>query len=160
MYLACVFLPLIAAFISGFFGRIIGARAAQIVTSSALVISFFISLLILNDVAFEGNVYEVQLLTWISSGSFEVSWALQFDSLTAVMVFVVTIVSSVVHIYSIGYMAHDAHIPRFMAYLSLFTFSMLLLVTSSNFVQLFFGWEGVGLCSYLLIGFWYTRRLI
>ena len=157
MYLACVFLPLIAAFISGFFGRIIGDRAAQIVTSSALVISFFISLLILNDVAFEGNVYQVQLLTWISSGSFEVSWALQFDSLTAVMVFVVTIVSSVVHIYSIGYMAHDAHIPRFMAYLSLFTFSMLLLVTSSNFIQLFFGWEGVGLCSYLLIGFWYTR---
>ncbi len=157
MYSACVFLPLIAAFISGFFGQIIGDRAAQIVTSSALVISFLISLLILNDVAFEGNVYQVQLLTWISSGSFEVSWALQFDSLTAVMVFVVTIVSSVVHIYSIGYMAHDAHIPRFMAYLSLFTFSMLLLVTSSNFIQLFFGWEGVGLCSYLLIGFWYTR---
>ena len=109
------------------------------------------------DVALEGNTHRVQLLDWISSGKFEVVWGLQFDALTAVMVFVVTTVSAVVHIYSIGYMSDDPHIPRFMSYLSLFTFSMLVLVTSDNLVQLFFGWEGVGLCSYLLIGFWYTR---
>ena len=157
MYAACIFLPLIASIITGLFSRIISDRGAQLITSGALIISFLISLVVFNDVALEGNVHRVELLDWITSGSFQVAWALQFDTLTAVMVFVVTTVSAVVHIYSIGYMAHDPHIPRFMAYLSLFTFAMLILVTSDNLVQLFFGWEGVGLCSYLLIGFWYTR---
>lgn len=157
MYTACIFLPLLAAVVAGLFSRVVGDRGAQLVTSSAMVVSFLISLVLFYDVALGGNAHRVQLLDWISSGQFEVVWALQFDSLTAVMVFVVTTVSAVVHIYSIGYMADDPHIPRFMAYLSLFTFSMLLLVTSDNLVQLFFGWEGVGLCSYLLIGFWYTR---
>ena len=157
MYAACIFLPLIASIITGLFSRIISDRGAQLITSGALIISFLISLVVFNDVALEGNVHRVELLDWITSGSFQVTWALQFDTLTAVMVFVVTTVSAVVHIYSIGYMAHDPHIPRFMAYLSLFTFAMLILVTSDNLVQLFFGWEGVGLCSYLLIGFWYTR---
>ena len=157
MYTACIFLPLIASIISGLFGRIVGDRGAQLITSGALTLSFLISLMIFNDVALEGNIHRVELLTWITSGSFQVAWVLQFDALTAVMVFVVTTVSAIVHIYSIGYMAHDPHIPRFMAYLSLFTFAMLMLVTSNNLVQLFFGWEGVGLCSYLLIGFWYTR---
>ena len=157
MYTACIFSPLIASIISGLFGRIVGDRGAQLITSGALTLSFLISLMIFNDVALEGNIHRVELLTWITSGSFQVAWVLQFDALTAVMVFVVTTVSAIVHIYSIGYMAHDPHIPRFMAYLSLFTFAMLMLVTSNNFVQLFFGWEGVGLCSYLLIGFWYTR---
>jgi NADH-quinone oxidoreductase subunit L len=102
-------------------------------------------------------VVDITLFTWVSSGTLEFAWALHFDTLTAVMVFVVTVVSAVVHVYSVGYMGHDPHIPRFMAYLSLFTFSMLMLVTADNFIQLYFGWEGVGLCSYLLIGFWYTR---
>ena len=157
MYAACIFLPLIASIITGLFSRIISDRGAQLITSGALIISFLISLVVFNDVALEGNVHRVELLDWITSGSFQVTWALQFDTLTAVMVFVVTTVSAVVHIYSIGYMADDPHIPRFMAYLSLFTFAMLILVTSDNLVQLFFGWEGVGLCSYLLIGCWYTR---
>src|SRR3546814_2322235 len=98
-----------------------------------------------------------ELFTWIDSGSFEVSWALKVDTLTAVMLLVVTGVSSMVHVYSVGYMAHDPYKPRFFAYLSLFTFFMLMLVTADNFVQMFFGWEGVGLASYLLIGFWYER---
>jgi NADH-quinone oxidoreductase subunit L len=157
MYTACVFLPLLAAIIAGLFGRVIGDRGAQVVTSGALVISFLLSLVIFYEVAIQGETRDILLFTWVTSGALEFAWALQFDTLTAVMVFVVTIVSGVVHVYSIGYMAHDPHIPRFMAYLSLFTFAMLMLVTADNFVQLYFGWEGVGLCSYLLIGFWYTR---
>ncbi len=157
MYTACVFLPLLAAIIAGLFGRVIGDRGAQVVTSGALVISFLLSLVIFYEVAIQGETRDILLFTWVTSGALEFAWALQFDTLTAVMVFVVTIVSGVVHVYSIGYMAHDPHIPRFMAYLSLFTFAMLMLVTADNFAQLYFGWEGVGLCSYLLIGFWYTR---
>ena len=99
----------------------------------------------------------VPIATWIDAGGVEVAWALRLDTLSAVMIVVVTIVSAMVHVYSIGYMAHDHGIPRFMAYLSLFTFFMLMLVTANNFVQMFFGWEGVGLCSYLLVGFWYDR---
>ena len=157
MYTACVFLPLLAAIIAGLFGRVIGDRGAQVVTSGALVISFLLSLVIFYEVAIQGEPHDILLFTWVTSGALEFAWALRFDTLTAVMVFVVTIISGVVHVYSIGYMAHDPHIPRFMAYLSLFTFSMLMLVTADNFAQLYFGWEGVGLCSYLLIGFWYTR---
>ena len=98
------------------------------------------------------------LATWISAGGVDVDWSLRLDTLSGVMILVVTIVSAMVHVYSVGYMAHDPGIPRFMSYLSLFTFFMLMLVTANNFVQLFFGWEGVGLCSYLLIGFWYDRK--
>ena len=108
-------------------------------------------------IGFRGEARTVELFTWISSGAFEVSWALRFDTLTAVMVFVVTTVSAMVHVYSVGYMSHDHSIPRFMAYLSIFTFFMLMLVTADNFVQMFFGWEGVGVASYLLIGFWFDR---
>jgi len=104
-----------------------------------------------------GHDTKVHLMTWISSGGFEVDWALRIDTLTAVMLVVVTVVSALVHIYSVGYMSHDPHNPRFFSYLSLFTFCMLMLVTSDNFLQLFFGWEGVGLSSYLLIGFWYQK---
>jgi NADH-quinone oxidoreductase subunit L len=99
----------------------------------------------------------VQLFSWIDSGSLDINWSLRVDTLTAVMLIVVTGVSSMVHVYSVGYMAEDTSIPRFMSYLSLFTFFMLMLVTADNLVQLFFGWEGVGLASYLLIGFWYDR---
>ncbi|MGF1476910.1 MAG: NADH-quinone oxidoreductase subunit L [Geminicoccaceae bacterium] len=156
MYALIVFLPLVGALIAGFFGRMIGDRGAQIVTCSLLVISALLSLIAIFTVPGTG-VTKVHLLSWISSGTFEVDWALRIDSLTAVMLLVVTGVSSLVHIYSVGYMSHDPSIPRFMSYLSLFTFAMLMLVTSDNFIQLYFGWEGVGVASYLLIGFWYTK---
>ena len=152
-----VFLPLIGAIIAGLFGRVIGARGAQVVTCGALIVSAVFGTVIFAQAVGGQEPYTVELFTWMTSGSLDFSWSLRVDSLTAIMLFMVTVVSAVVHVYSVGYMAHDSHIPRFMAYLSLFTFSMLMLVTADNFVQLYFGWEGVGLCSYLLIGFWYTR---
>jgi len=157
MYQAIVFLPLIGAITAGFFGRWIGDRGAQIVTSGLLVISALLSVVAFFDVALGGGGARIELFTWLNSGDFVVSWGLRIDTLTAVMLVVVTGVSSLVHIYSIGYMSHDPHIPRFMSYLSLFTFAMLMLVTADNFIQMFFGWEGVGLASYLLIGFWYKK---
>ena len=152
-----VFLPLIGAIIAGFFGRWIGDKAAMWTTCSLLVVSALLSVIVLIDVAGGGNARTTEIFTWIRSGDFDVSWALRVDSLTAVMLIVVTVVSAVVHIYSVGYMEHDPHKARFFAYLSLFTFFMLMLVTADNFLQMFFGWEGVGLASYLLIGFWYQR---
>ncbi len=157
MYSAIVFLPLIGALIAGLFGRRIGDTASQIVTCGGLVISALLSVVALYQVGFLHQPETVQLLRWIDSGAFEVDWVLRIDTLTAVMLVVVNGVSALVHIYSIGYMAHDPHKPRFMAYLSLFTFAMLMLVTADNFLQIYFGWEGVGLASYLLIGFWYKR---
>ncbi len=157
MYSAIVFLPLIGFLIAGIVGRWIGVRGAQLVTSGLLVVSAVLSVIALISVGLHGETERVQVLTWIDSGSFEADWRLRIDTLTAVMLVVVTSVSALVHIYSIGYMSHDPHQPRFFAYLSLFTFAMLMLVTADNFVQLFFGWEGVGLASYLLIGFWYQR---
>ncbi len=155
-----VFLPLLAAAIAGLFCRVIGDRPAQIVTTAALLIAAALSIFVFIRIGFgpeSGKLFVVKLFTWIGSGTFEVDWALRVDTLTAVMLIVVTVVSSMVHVYSIGYMAEDTSIPRFMSYLSLFTFFMLMLVTSDNLVQLFFGWEGVGLASYLLIGFWYDK---
>jgi len=155
-----VFLPLLAAAIAGFFGRAIGDRAAQVLTTGALLIGAALSVVVFVQVGFgpeSAKKMTVPVLTWIVSGSFDVQWALRLDTLTAVMLIVVNGVSAMVHLYSIGYMAEDKSIPRFMSYLSLFTFFMLMLVTSDNLVQLFFGWEGVGLASYLLIGFWYDR---
>ncbi len=157
MYQLIVFLPLLGAAIAGLFGRYVGTKGAQLVTSSLLVVSAILSVVAFAQVGFMHHDAKVQIMTWISSGGFEVDWALRIDTLTAVMLVVVTIVSSLVHIYSVGYMSHDPHNPRFFAYLSLFTFCMLMLVTSDNFLQLFFGWEGVGLSSYLLIGFWYKK---
>ncbi len=157
MYVAAVFLPLVAAVIAGFFGRWIGDRGAQLVTCLALVVAAVFGAVIFADVAFAGHARLVDLVSWIDAGDFQVRWALRYDTLSAVMVAMVTLISAMVHIYSVGYMAHDKSVPRFMAYLSLFTFFMLMLVTSDNFLQLFFGWEGVGLASYLLIGFWYER---
>jgi len=157
MYVAAVFLPLIAAFIAGFFGRWIGDRGAQLVTCLALVVAAVLGAIVFWSVALEAHTRTIELLTWIDAGDLQVRWALRYDALSAVMVAMVTLVSAMIHIYSVGYMAHDKSVPRFMAYLSLFTFFMLMLVTSDNFVQLFFGWEGVGLTSYLLIGFWYER---
>jgi NADH-quinone oxidoreductase subunit L len=155
--IAAVFLPLIGAFIAGFFGRWIGDRGAQIVTCAGVGIAAIFGVILFVDVALGGHTRVTDLFTWIDTGDLQVQWALRFDSLSAVMVAVVTVVSALIHVYSVGYMAHDHSIPRFMAYLSFFTFFMLMLVTADNFVQLFFGWEGVGLCSYFLIGFWYDR---
>ncbi len=162
MYVAAIFLPLVGAIGAGLFlafarDQAFRDRAAQILTCICVGIAALLSLGILYQVAIEGQSRTIELFTWIDSGAFEASWALKFDTLSAVMVFVVTVVSSMVHVYSIGYMAEDRSIPRFMAYLSLFTFFMLMLVTADNFVQMFFGWEGVGVASYLLIGFWYER---
>jgi NADH-quinone oxidoreductase subunit L len=155
-----VFLPLVAAAISGLFCRVIGDRPAQLVTCAALLIAAALSILVFVRIGFgpeDGKMMVVKLFDWISSGTFDVSWSLRIDTLTAVMLIVVTGVSSMVHVYSVGYMAEDPSIPRFMSYLSLFTFFMLMLSTADNLGQLFFGWEGVGLASYLLIGFWYDR---
>ena len=157
LYVLCIFLPLIGAAIAGLLGPWIKPRGAMIVTCGAMLISALISPFILIDVGLNGHSQTIQIFTWISSGAFEVDWALRFDTLTAVMLVVVTVVSCAVHFYSIGYMSHDPSIPRFFSYLSLFTFFMLMLVTADNFLQLFFGWEGVGLASYLLIGFWYEK---
>lgn len=152
-----VFLPLLAALIAGLFCRVISDRTAQVITSGAMVVSAVLSGMVFNEVVLQGNTHTVDLFTWMMSGDFTAQWSLRIDQLTAVMLVVVTWVSAVVHLYSIGYMSHDPHKPRFMSYLSLFTFFMLMLVTSDNFLQMFLGWEGVGLCSYLLIGFWYKR---
>ncbi len=157
MYVLIVFLPLIAALVTGLFASQLRDRGSQIVTCSAVSISAILSWVALFQVAFGHTPQNVELFTWISSGTFDVSWSLRIDSLTAVMLVVVNTVSALVHIYSVGYMSHDPHKPRFMAYLSLFTFAMLMLVTSDNFLQMYFGWEGVGLASYLLIGFWFNK---
>jgi NADH-quinone oxidoreductase subunit L len=157
MYAAIVFLPLLGSAIAGLFGRVIGARPSELVTTALLFCAAALSVVAFNDVALEGHKYIIQILPWIHSGDFAADWTVRVDTITAVMLVVVTGVSSLVHLYSIGYMAEDPHRPRFFSYLSLFTFAMLMLVTANNFLQLFFGWEGVGLASYLLIGFWYTK---
>ena len=152
-----IFLPLIASIISGFFGKIIGNKASQITTSLFVTISALLSIYVFYDVINNNYSNNIIITKWISSGFLDVNWSIKIDQLSSVMLVVVTLVSAIVHIYSIGYMSHDPHQPRFMSYLSLFTFAMLVLVTSDNFLQLFFGWEGVGLCSYFLIGFWYKK---
>jgi len=153
-----IFLPLIASFISGFFGKSIGDKFSCIITSLFVSISSILSFIVFYKVINDGYSNNLIVSTWINSGNLNVNWSINIDTLSSVMLVVVTLISSLVHIYSIGYMSHDPHKPRFMAYLSLFTFAMLTLVTSDNFLQLFFGWEGVGLCSYFLIGFWYKKE--
>ena len=153
-----IFLPLISSIISGFFGNKIGERNSEILTSVFVSISSILSFFIFYKVLAYNYNNNVVVATWISSGSLNVNWSINIDALSSVMLVVVTLISAIVHVYSIGYMSQDPHKPRFMAYLSLFTFSMLTLVTSDNFLQLFFGWEGVGLCSYFLIGFWFKKE--
>ncbi|GGG24117.1 NADH-quinone oxidoreductase subunit L [Chelatococcus composti] len=157
MYHAIVFLPLAGFLIAGLAGRFIGARASEVITTSGLFVSCALSWIAFFDVAFGDGATRVTVANWIISGDLAVDWAFRIDTLTAVMLIVVTTVSSLVHLYSIGYMHEDPSRPRFFAYLSLFTFAMLMLVTADNLVQMFFGWEGVGLASYLLIGFWYEK---
>lgn len=158
MIQAIVFLPLIGALVAGFFGRVIGHKPAEIITTALLIISALLSWVVFIPF-FLGNAeaYQVEVMRWINSGDLDLRWVLRVDTLTAIMLVVVNTVSSLVHLYSIGYMHEDPHRARFFAYLSLFTFAMLMLVTADNFLQMFFGWEGVGLASYLLIGFWYKK---
>ena len=158
MYHAIVFLPLLGALLAGYFSLSHKHSASAASAISGVVISLLLSIYAFVDVAMGGNDRTIDIARWIVSGDFSAQWALRFDTLTAVMLIVVTGVSSCVHIYSVGYMHHDPARGRFMAYLSLFTFAMLMLVTADNLVQLFFGWEGVGVASYLLIGFWYHKE--
>jgi NADH-quinone oxidoreductase subunit L len=159
MYTAIVFLPLLGFLAAGIFGRVLGARPSELITTSLLVISAILSWVAFYQVAWSpnGTMSVPVLASWINSGALKIDWALRIDTLTVVMLVVVTSVSSLVHLYSIGYMHEDPSRSRFFAYLSLFTFAMLMLVTADNLVQMFFGWEGVGLASYLLIGFWYEK---
>ena len=170
MIQAIVFLPLIGALIAGLLGRTIGHRPSEYITTGLLIISAVLSWVVFLPVAFgdglvgavaseeaQAAAVKVEIMRWIQVGDMDLRWTLRVDTLTAIMLVVVNTVSSLVHIYSIGYMAEDPHRNRFFAYLSLFTFAMLMLVTADNFLQMFFGWEGVGLASYLLIGCWYTR---
>ncbi|TRL43443.1 NADH-quinone oxidoreductase subunit L [Rhizobium straminoryzae] len=161
IYKAIVFLPLIGFLIAGLFGRSIGAKASEYVTTGLMVVAAVLSWVVFFNVALghaEGHeVIKVSVLRWVQSGGLDFEWAFRIDTLTSVMFVVVNSVSCLVHLYSIGYMHHDPHRPRFFAYLSLFTFAMLMLVTSDNLAQMFFGWEGVGLASYLLIGFWFKK---
>ena len=154
MELFAVFLPLIAFLIAGLFGKKLGHRGCQVVTCASVIIAALASIGLFLDVALGGQSYTTIIMPWVVSGDFSVNWALRIDTLSVVMMCVINIVSACVHVYSIGYMSHDNARGRFMAYLSLFTFAMLMLVTADNLLQLFFGWEGVGLASYLLIGFW------
>jgi NADH-quinone oxidoreductase subunit L len=154
---AVVFLPLAAAVIVGFFGRTLGDRASQVLTCGALLAAAALGIVLFRDILAMAQPQIIPLFKWIVAGGVSVTWSIRLDTLSGVMILVVTIVSSMVHVYSVGYMAEDKSIPRFMAYMSLFTFFMLALITSNDFLQLFFGWEGVGLMSYLLIGFWYDR---
>ena len=168
MVQAIVFFPLIGALIAGLFGRIIGHKVSEYITTGLLLAAAVLSWIVFAGFWFAPEVAEgaagghaevmkVQVLRWIQSGTLDLNWVLRVDTLTAIMLVVVTTVSSLVHVYSIGYMHEDPHRSRFFAYLSLFTFAMLMLVTADNFLQMFFGWEGVGLASYLLIGFWYHK---
>ena len=152
-----VLLPLFGSIISGFFGKKLGAKTCQVLTSLLVSVSAILSLFIFYEVFAQNYSSNKLIFRWISSGDFQVNWSIYVDSLTSVMLVVVSSISAIIHFYSIGYMSQDPHKPRFMAYLSLFTFAMLALVTADNFLQLFFGWEGVGLCSYLLIGFWFKK---
>src|SRR3954471_10769710 len=158
MEIVAVFSPLLGALLAGLFGRQLGDKGANAVTCTLMVLAAVCSVILFQDVALAHAPRTIELFTWIASGKLNVSWSLRFDQLAAVMVFVVNVVSCMVHIYSVGYMSHDKARARFTAYLSGFTFAMLMLVTSDNLVQLFFGWEGVGLMSYLLIGFWNEKE--
>ena len=157
MEYAIIFLPLIGSLL-GYLGKSLSKYFAEIFTSLLVSTSAVLSIFVFWN-GIKNNIYgNYKIFEWISSGGFTANWSINIDPLSSVMLVVVTFVSALVHIYSIGYMSHDPHKPRFMSYLSLFTFSMLALVVSDNFLQLFFGWEGVGLCSYLLIGFWYKKE--
>ncbi|TPW33521.1 NADH-quinone oxidoreductase subunit L [Martelella alba] len=161
IYKLIIFLPLLGFLITGLFGTRMGAKASELVTIAFMLVAAILSWWVFISVGFltsePGFVIHVPIMNWVSSGGVQADWGLRIDTLTAVMLVVVNTVSCLVHLYSVGYMHDDPHRPRFFAYLSLFTFAMLSLVTADNLLQMFFGWEGVGLASYLLIGFWYKK---
>ena len=157
MYLLIIILPFIGTILSGLFGNKIGAFGSMLITVTSIVLSFLLSCIAFYEVALKGSPCYIEIFNWFNSEMISFSWGFLFDTLTVVMLVVVTSISMCVHIYSTEYMSNDPHIQRFMAYLSLFTFFMLILVTADNFFQLFLGWVGVGLCSYLLVNFWYGR---
>ena len=157
MYLALILLPILGSIVSGFFGRKVGVSGARIITCTCVIITTILAIIAFVEVGLNQIGTKIELFRWIDSESFNVKWAFNFDSLTVSMLIPVLIVSSLVHIYSIGYMSHDPHNQRFFSYLSLFTFMMIILVTANNFLLMFVGWEGVGVCSYLLVSFWFTR---
>ena len=157
MYLAIIILPLLGSIASGFFGRKIGVSGSQLITCTAVVLTTVLAVLAFFEVGLNNIPVSIEVFRWIDSESLNVSWGFHFDSLTVSMLIPVLIVSSLVHIYSIGYMSEDPHNQRFFSYLSLFTFMMVILVTANNYLLMFVGWEGVGVCSYLLVCFWFTR---
>ena len=157
MYLTIIILPLLGSIVSGFFGRKIGVTGSQLITCTLVVTTTILAALSFVEVGINNVPVSVQLFRWVDSESLNVLWSFNFDALTVSMLIPVLIVSSLVHIYSVGYMSHDPHNQRFFSYLSLFTFMMIVLVTSDNYLLMFVGWEGVGVCSYLLVSFWFTR---
>ncbi len=157
MYLALIILPLLGSIVSGFFGRKIGVSGSRIITCTCVIITTILAIFAFIEVGLNQIPVTIDLFRWIDSGNLNIRWGFYFDSLTVSMLIPVLIVSSLVHIYSIGYMSHDPHNQRFFSYLSLFTFMMIILVTGNNFILMFVGWEGVGVCSYLLVSFWFTR---
>ena len=157
MYLAIIILPLLGSIVSGFFGRKLGVSGSQLITCFSTIVTTIFAVIAFIEVGLNNTVVYIQLFNWINSESLYVTWGFFFDSLTVSMLIPVLTISSLVHIYSIGYMSHDPHNQRFFSYLSLFTFMMIILVTANNFLLMFVGWEGVGICSYLLVCFWFTR---
>ena len=157
MYLALIVLPILGSVFSGFFGRKIGVNGSQMITSVCVIVTTLMAILLFFEVGLNNIPVTIHIFRWIDIESLNVNWAFNFDSLTVSMLIPVLVVSSLVHVYSIGYMSHDPHNQRFFSYLSLFTFMMIILVTANNFLLMFVGWEGVGICSYLLVSFWFTR---
>lgn len=157
MYLVLIGLPILGSIISGFFGRKVGVSGSQIITCTCVITTTILAILAFIEGGLNKSPVKIHLFRWIDAEYLNVSWAFNFDSLTVSMLIPVLIISSLVHVYSIGYMSHDPHNQRFFSYLSLFTFMMIILVTGDNFLVMFVGWEGVGVCSYLLVSFWFTR---
>jgi len=157
MYLSIVTLPLLGSIVSGFFGRKVGVNGAQLITCSSVIMTTILAVIAFFEVGFNNIPVSIELFRWIDTEWFNIIWGFEFDSLTVSMLIPVLIISSLVHIYSISYMSNDPHIQRFFSYLSLFTFMMIILVTANNYLLMFVGWEGVGVCSYLLVSFWFTR---
>ena len=157
MYLRWIILPLLGSIVAGFFGRKVGVSGAQQITSLSVIATTILAILAFFETGFNNIPVSINLFRWIDSEWYSINWGVQFDSLTVSMLIPVLIISSLVHIYSISYMSHDPHNQRFFSYLSLFTFMMIILVTANNYLLMFVGWEGVGVCSYLLVSFWFTR---
>ena len=157
MYLSIIILPLLGSIVSGFFGRKVGVTGSRILGCLSIMTTTILAIISFFEVGFNNNPVSINLFKWLDNESFNMVWNFQFDSLTVSMLIPVLIISSLVHFYSIGYMSHDPHNQRFFSYLSLFTFMMIILVTGNNYLVMFVGWEGVGVCSYLLVSFWFTR---